>query len=77
MLRGAHAALPWLVATRTPNVNLGSLYVTEECARILVGANVDLIVVPDPEFMYSTTSWPFSAVIHSTSGCVEQSARAY
>jgi len=68
MLRGAHAALPWLAATRTPNVNLGSLYVTEECARILVGTNVDLIVVPDPEFMYSTTSWPFSAVVNTTSG---------
>ncbi len=68
MLRGAHAALPWLAATRTPNVNLGSLYVTEECARILVGTNVDLVVVPDPEFMYSTTSWPFSAVVNMTSG---------
>jgi len=68
VLRGAHAALPWLAATRTPNINLGSLYVTEECARILVGTEVDLVVVPDPEFMYSTTSWPFSAVIESTHG---------
>ena len=68
VLRGAHAALPWLAATRTPNINLGSLYVTEECARILVGTDVDLVVVPDPEFMYSTTSWPFSAVIESTHG---------
>lgn len=63
VLRGAHAALPWLAATRMPNVNLGSLYLTEEFARILVGSEVDLVVVPDPEFMYSTTSWPFSEVI--------------
>ena len=63
MLQGAHAALPWLEATRKPTVNLGSLYVTEEWARILVGPDVDLVVVPDPEFMYATTSWPFSAVI--------------
>ena len=75
MLRGAHAALPWLAATRTPNVNLGSLYVTEECARILVGTNVDLIVVPDPEFMYSTTSWPFSAVVNRTSGFTPTNTR--
>jgi hypothetical protein len=75
MLRGAHAALPWLAATRTPNVNLGSLYVTEECARILVGTNVDLVVVPDPEFMYSTTSWPFSAVVNATSGFTPTNTR--
>jgi hypothetical protein len=68
MLRGAHAALPWLAATQRPNVNLGSLYMTEEYARILVGKNVDLVVVPDPEFMYSTTSWPFLAVIKTTRG---------
>jgi hypothetical protein len=47
---------------------LGSLYVTEECARILVGTDVDLVVVPDSEFMYSTTSWPFKAVVNTTSG---------
>ncbi|HWH09616.1 MAG TPA: hypothetical protein VG165_00665 [Solirubrobacteraceae bacterium] len=75
MLRGAHAALPWLAGTRTPNVNLGSLYVAEECARILVGTNVDLIVVPDPEFMYSTTSWPFSAVVNTTSGFTPTNTR--
>jgi hypothetical protein len=68
MLRGAHAALPWLEATRRPNVNLGSLYLTEEWARILIGGDVDLVVVPDPEFMYATTSWPFSAVINYTAG---------
>jgi hypothetical protein len=68
VLRGAHAALPWLAATRTPNVNLGSLYVTEELAGILVGKDVDLVVVPDPEFMYSTTSWPFGDVIDGTDG---------
>lgn len=75
VLRGAHAALPWLAATRSPNINLGSLYVTEECARILVGTNVDLVVVPDPEFMYSTTSWPFSAVIESTHGFAPTTVR--
>ncbi len=68
VLRGAHAALPWLAATRAPNVNLGSLYVTEELAHILVGKDVDLVVVPDPEFMYSTTSWPFGDVINGTEG---------
>ena len=75
MLRGAHAALPWLTATRAPTVNLGSLYITEECARILVGTNVDLIVVPDPEFMYSTTSWPFSAVVNTTTGFTPANTR--
>lgn len=68
MLRGAHAALPWLEATRRPYINLGSLYVTEEWARVLIGTDVDLVVVPDPEFMYATTSWPFSAVINLTTG---------
>ncbi len=75
VLRGAHAALPWLAATRTPNINLGSLYVTEECARILVGTEVDLVVVPDPEFMYSTTSWPFSAIIDGTHGFTTTATR--
>ncbi len=75
MLRGAHAALPWLEATRKPSINLGSLYVTEEWARILVGADVDLVVVPDPEFMYATTSWPFSAVINLTPGFTPANTR--
>lgn len=57
---------PWLAATRHPTVNLGSLYLTEELAAILVGTNVDLVVVPNPEAMYSTTSWPFAAVIDGT-----------
>jgi len=68
VLRGAHAALPWLAATREPNVNLGSLYLTEEFAKALVGDDVDLVVVPSAEAMYSTTSWPFSAVIDGTPG---------
>ena len=75
MLRGAHAALPWLAATRNPNINLGSLYMTEEYARSLVGTDVDLVVVPDPEFMYATTSWPFSAVINSTAGFTPTNTR--
>lgn len=74
VLRGAHAALPWLEATRTPSVNMGSLYLTEDCARILVG-DVDLVVVPDPEFMYSTTSWMFSAVISNTPGFTAATTR--
>lgn len=68
VLRGAHAALPWLAATRAPTLNLGSLYMTEECARVLVGADVDLVIVSNPDYMYSTTSSPFGAVINSTSG---------
>lgn len=75
MLQGAHAALPWLEATRKPTVNLGSLYVTEEWARTLVGGDLDLVVVPDPEFMYATTSWPFSAVISTTPGFTPANTR--
>jgi len=75
VLRGAHAALPWLEATRRPTLNLGSLYLTEDCARSLVGNDVDLVVVPDPEFMYSTTSWMFSAVVISTPGFVAATTR--
>lgn len=75
VLRGAHAALPWLEATRAPTVNMGSLYLTEDCARILVGSDVDLVVVPDPEFMYSTTSWMFSAVINNTPGFTQTTTR--
>jgi hypothetical protein len=68
VLRGAHVALPWLAATRSPTLNLGSLYMTEKCARILVGPDVDLVVVQDPEYMYATTSWPFSEMIDRTPG---------
>lgn len=75
VLRGAHAALPWLVATRSPTLNLGSLYMTEECARVLVGADVDLVVVPNADYMYSTTSWPFGAVIDATSGFTAKATR--
>lgn len=70
MLGGAHAALPWLDATRRPNVNMGSLYVTEEWAQLLIGPDIDLVVVPDPEFMYSTVNSPFAAVINKTPGFV-------
>ena len=75
MLRGGHAALPWLAATRAPNLNLGSLYMTEEYARSLVAPDVDLVVVPDPEYMYATTSWPFSAVITMTPGFTPSTTR--
>ena len=62
-LREAHAAMPWLEATRTPLINLGSLYLAEEIAEILVGKDLDLVIVPDPEYMYATQSWPFREVI--------------
>jgi hypothetical protein len=68
MLRAAYAALPWLVATRAPSLNLGSLYMTEEYARVLIGTGVDLVAVPNPEYMYATTSRPFSAVVDGTPG---------
>ena len=75
MLRGAYAALPWLAATREPTVNLGSLYLAEELATALVGSDVDLVVVPNAEAMYSTTSWPFSAVIDGTAGFTPSASR--
>ena len=75
MLRGAHAALPWLAATREPAVNLGSLYLTEELAAALVGPDVDLVVVPNAEAMYSTASRPFSPVIDGTSGYTPTATR--
>jgi hypothetical protein len=75
MLRGAQAALPWLTATRSPTINMGSLYLTEECARILVGQEIDLVMVPNPEFMYTTTSEPFAEVINSTPGFVPTASR--
>jgi hypothetical protein len=75
MLRAAHAAMPWLAATRSPNVNLGSLYATEECAETLVGKEVDLVVVPDVEFMYSTISWPFLPVTNDTPGFTPRTKR--
>src|SRR6185503_5394375 len=62
-LREAHAAMPWLAAARAPLINLGSLYLAEEIAKILVGKDLDLVIVPDPEYMYATQSWPFRQVI--------------
>jgi hypothetical protein len=75
VLRAAHAALPWLAAVCSPSINLGSLYLTEECARILVKHDVDLVMVPDFDYMYMTTSWPFGDVINSTSGFVPSAIR--
>jgi hypothetical protein len=74
-LRAAHAAMPWLAATQKPQVNLGSLYLTEEFAEILVGQSLDLVLVPDPEYMYSTESWPFLAVVERVSGFTPKTAR--
>jgi hypothetical protein len=68
LLREANHAIPWLTATRSPNVNLGSLYMSEEFTGLLVGAQADLVFVPGPGFMYSTISWPFSEVINGTPG---------
>jgi hypothetical protein len=75
MLREAYAAMPWLAAVRAPTLNLGSLYLTEQCAEILVGKEVDLVVVPNSYYMYSTTSWPFAEVINSTSGFSAKATR--
>lgn len=68
VLRDAHLAIPWLEATRSPNVNLGSLYMSEEYTELLVGTEADLVVVPDRSFMYSTVSWPFLGAIKKTLG---------
>jgi hypothetical protein len=74
-LRSAHKALPWLAATRRPTVNLGSLYLTEECAKVLVAPDVDLVLFPNPEFMYSATSWPFADVVENTPGFTPRTQR--
>lgn len=74
-LRGAHRALPWLAATHRPLLNLGSLYFAEEMARDLIGADVDLIVVPDPDYMYSTVSWPFRKYIARATGFTPKTSR--
>lgn len=68
VLRAAHAAMPWLAAIDTPSINLGSLYLAEECAEVIVSRDVDLAVLPDAEFMYSTISWPFRKGIGKTPG---------
>jgi hypothetical protein len=68
LLREANHSIPWLTATRSPNVNLGSLYMSEEFTELLVGRQADLVFVPGPGFMYSTISWPFSEVINGTPG---------
>jgi hypothetical protein len=76
MLRAARIALPWLAATRAPNLNLGSLYMAEEFAQILVGEDVDLVAVPNQQqYMYSTTSWPFADVINRTPGFEAETRR--
>ncbi len=67
-LQAAHAAMPWLQATQSPRINLGSLYLAEEIAEILVGTDLDLVVVPNPDYMYTTQSWPFRDVIEGTVG---------
>jgi hypothetical protein len=71
----AKSAHPRLTAVRSPRINLGSLYLTEECARILVTDDVDLVMVPDPDYMYMTTSWPFGDVINSTPGFAPSARR--
>ena len=74
-VQSSHAALPWLAASRSPRLNLGSLYLTEECARTLVGSEVDLVVVPNDRFMYSVVSWPFLPVVQGAPGYVAATAR--
>jgi hypothetical protein len=75
VLREAHHAIPWLAATRAPNVNLGSLYMSEEFTELLVGNEADLVFVPGRGFMYSTLSWPFSPTIQSTPGFTPKTKR--
>jgi hypothetical protein len=74
-LQSAHRALPWVQATRQPHLNLGSLYLAEEFARDLIGPDVDLVVVPDNDYMYSTTSWPFRGYIEAAHGYTAQTIR--
>lgn len=75
VLQAAHAALPWLAATRHPKVNLGSLYLAEEFATKLIGRDVDLVMVADPQFMYSTVSWPFAGIVNGTPNFVPTTTR--
>jgi hypothetical protein len=75
VLQAAHAALPWLAATHDPKVNLGSLYLAEELANTLIDRNVDLVMVADPQFMYSTVSWPFNGVVNGTAGFTPATTR--
>lgn len=75
VLGEAQFAIPWLIATQSPNVNLGSLYISEELTEILVGSDADLVIVPERKFMYSTVSWPFLATIESAPGFKPKTTR--
>jgi hypothetical protein len=67
-LRDARAAMRWLAATQSPQINLGGLYLAEELTDCLIGKDADLVAVPDDEYMYSIEAWPFRQVIDNTIG---------
>lgn len=59
LVRGVHYATPWLDKASEPQLDLGVMHFIDEAANALVGADCDVVVVADAEYMYSTVSWPF------------------
>lgn len=56
-----HDALRWL--RPDPDVlDLGALYFADEAALALLGQGIEIVPVEAPEYMYSTSSWPFQWV---------------
>lgn len=59
LARSLHQALPWLDLSKRASLDLGSTYFADEMALAIVGPGVEVVTVADPEYMYSTLSWPF------------------
>jgi hypothetical protein len=63
--RGLHVATPWLESVEKPTLELGMGYFLEEAAAALLKTDVELIMNPHEEYMYSTLGLesPFSQLL--------------
>ncbi len=57
-VRAVHAAAPWVEALRARSLPLGLVYFVEEAA-VALGLDVDVLLNPDPIYMYSADVEPF------------------
>jgi hypothetical protein len=60
---GTHMALQWLRRDEHYPLDLGALYFADEMALALIGKGVEVVPVENPDYMYSTSTWPFEWLI--------------
>jgi hypothetical protein len=64
---GLHTLMPWIESTRRATVGLGLVYVVDEIVSALLKSPADVVITPDPLYMYRTVHKPLERQLRDLS----------